>query len=456
MRYKWKAIVSFKIFRLLIVIVLWIGMMASLNYKKNIQKKDSEEILLLLRQYRIANKYTYEMEINSINNYENSVDKREKENWISFYKWNEKSLKSLIELGEKKGCYSDEFQEQYRRYNMILNLQATNTFWYFENKNYTFNNVFKVKLNEHGSSLKLDTLPFDISLFANQGAILEEGKRKNQKMNELIASFNFDEYDGKVLSNEKGSPYTFLSVLFGSNDYFSFFVEIGSLCWSICLIMYWNNNNSIKAEYLLPVTRKKIWIQNTKYFISSFCSILLIGILTWFSYWGIKYGFSGLFYNMYSAFGNFTGLKTYEHSNEYTYLGISKVYYNYIIPSGMGEFKGVTHVYSTVSYAKFIFLFAVLGILKIIFYSVLGSAIGFLTEKNRTKLVLSTAVLVIIMFGKTLGLNGIYNPFGIGNCWMITNGGSTYTWLTAVITYVIWILVIVVLVVLTIEKKDCD
>ena len=133
MRYKWKAIVSFKIFRLLIVIVLWIGMMASLNYKKNIQKKDSEEILLLLRQYRIANKYTYEMEINSINNYENSVDKREKENWISFYKWNEKSLKSLIELGEKKGCYSDEFQEQYRRYNMILNLQATNTFWYFEN-----------------------------------------------------------------------------------------------------------------------------------------------------------------------------------------------------------------------------------------------------------------------------------------------------------------------------------
>jgi hypothetical protein len=339
------------------------------------------------------------------------------------------------------GIYTKEEKEKVARFNILFYILNMDYFANPKKDRPYFKEVFAKELKEYPEIKELvDALDFDTQLLSQW----EEGSSEEGKSSEYLKykngltwvfhAYSQDKDIFKILSNEPG-PCLFLYSLLSTDKLFSLLLPVVTLLFSAAIVLEDEKNRSIGLLYSTPTGKSRVlW-----HYLGTVLAVVLGGLLLLLGvivvFLGLRYGFGGfrdvilVYEKNYTAFrGNRllwedTGMS----------IGLSKIYYSGFVQLhgySVGAFPSNMILYPM---WKFFLRLGVLGILKFVFYILLGLLPGLLV---RSKAGIYTAIMglaAVTVLSQLAGKLLLFNPLSIAKVWDVTTGASPFTWLRAVI-----------------------
>lgn len=454
-RYQLKIIFKSKIFRILFIVMLFIGTTASLSLSYYASGNTYETEKRYLQQTSVEYKTLKRMEDHSLKvGVSESVEGKLK-NRLKYYSWVLESYDNLENLLDEEGLESEAYQKERLRVISIVNLSEHQEMISEENDGVEVR--LKDLMDAHEAFLKINDLPYSFTDLKGGGYSTADMKEANDQAYEnfismcqyILIGLDSNSQNVEIMS---GSPYSYLEYFCGVTNEVKL-IPLLFMCLGIIIIFQWKSRNSYSSVLMVNGDKTKCFYDYFIEIIGTSILLLIITIGLWTVYWGAKYGWNGLNGSMFVDPKNFSSFKTFEHEADYHYVGLSRIYYDLIYDFGYGQYTVTRYNYVLIPLWKFLIRFAVLELLKIITYVYLGCTIGFYANKKISLIVLGGAIGIVSFISQVLFEPTKFNPFSVGSCWRITQGGESITWLNAIILLGS-LLIILSLINRVLTKKD--
>lgn len=453
MLYELKAILRNRITILCLFIFGILGMYVLLCMYQHEEKYSSQETLQLQHQaWADDSKQEVESVEKDLDYFLNVICDTEEErnvtlNEYEYIKWCENEHQKLADYAGSEEFNKEKFRIEVLRLELIQNMCNMNMCAFEEKGCFPAEVVFADELELYQDILKLEELPFELSGFVDSPFL-----QYQQKVSNIAGYYTFKwgveialkslEYS-EMLSIAKSSPFSLLAWLFVGIE-----LEFVPLIWTSILILFpslymaeCSKNNSRQLHELIPKKRGKIcqsYCRNI-FIICGLFFLVGIGIPVFVS--GVLDGWNGIQTTMSVDPNNYTTWTPYYHSaKQKAYVFLSTIYMD-SIPYEMID----------IELWKFLLLAGILGLLKCIFFVLLGFMIGYIGKSYGKILGGIVLTIFILLYSQSITEGMKWNPFSIKPAWNVTCGGTNMTWLNAMV--VISIAIIVLLAILMIYNK---
>lgn len=460
LKYEILSILRNKISYMFVLILLIFGLKITVDLENTVAAyHDTENIKRELQYEIVMQKQLWETEIISARVRSESIEKiKYSSNLAKYRKWKIDTMQELIDLLEADGQESERFQEKAKSYNLINNLASQQIFIYAERGCEPVEVRFQEELAGLNEELGWEELPFDISALAGNPYAsynILEASVASYENNMKLLEYQFIDYDKKSLGFENGSPYTFLECLLSDDYHIPIIIDVCILLFSFGYVL---EGKSRKQHYFMDVQPKSEWKKYGHYVGASFAAagiLCALGIGVWFLYWGIRYGFEGLTSHMFVDIETYRGLHAYEHLEDYSYVGISRMYADYkYTDGGQGVLLLTRYPLGFVPLYEFLLRLGILALLKVLFLNSLGTGIAILAQNQQKAIGGMVAVTAALGYSQISRFGKPYNPFAVASCWDVTLGGEGITWLAALLDMVLLNIIIAVGVCVIAKYKD--
>lgn len=460
LRYEILSILRNKTSYIFLLLLLVFGLKATVELQNSIAAYGDSDLLKRELQYELVmQKQMQEQELFALGRDSDSDEKRDfNSNWAKYRKWSIKELQELIALLDQEGAESETFQKKEKAYYIVRGLATQQTFIYTEYGCEPVEVRFREKLAALNDELNFEAFPFDISAMTGTPyttADLREASVAAYENNMKRLEYELNNYDKKSLGFDQGSPYAFLEILLCKNAYIPMIINVCMLLFSFGCVMEAKHS---QCYQLVSVQPKREWRKYWHYVGASFAAtgiLCLIGIGVWLLYWGITYGFDGFTSNMFVDTQTYRGFLAYEHLEDYSYVGISRMYADYkYVDGGQGVLLYTRYPLESLPMYRFLLYLVILAFLKSAFLILTGTGIGMLFHNQQRGIGAIVVVTALMGCSQITGWGKPYNPFAITSVWSVTLGTEGITWLNAVLELALFCVVITAAICAVLKKKD--
>ena len=305
-----------------------------------------------------------------------------------------------------------------------------------------YGTYFAEEFERHKEFLRLDELPFQLSLLADSPFMTPEQKEKNipyyYQYRAASRTFLGHVEHEKVITVFDASPWSYLQKVFSRYEYSVIIFGCIAILLPAFYMVECRRNRTLQLQQMIP--RKQMGIVG-HYYSSMLVGVVLllvagIGLITLGM--GIRYGWGGLETPTYVDPVNFTSMTTeYNAAPEaYGFRNLGKVYSDVCVD---GE-----EVYSTMYELKEIPLWKMLGyagvlsVVKVLFLTLLGFSIGYLCQRNGIAVFLAALTAGAYVMGQVTKKGMKWNPLAVKSSWDVAVGGCNTTWLNGMVVLTVF------------------
>ncbi len=320
-----------------------------------------------------------------------------------------------------------------------------------------FKDLYSEELKKYGKLFPLDDLDFSMEkLNRLSGMYSEESSAVLYNKIKMNLDKYFYDLDNNYLPYDHVfSPWNYIANL-SYNSFFILALSFIILVLSLYFVMDGKNTRSKQLFDTMPMKRNKsVYF----YLFSSIITILIFLIISVgipFLLIGFKNGFSGLKSGIFVFEKGFKGFEPYEHLNKvFGFIGYGKIMSVDFLEAGLngGQFYP-SRLLSLWSFWKFLLLTGILGFLKLITLSLLGTSIGLVFEKQNKSMVAIFFTLIIYIISQFGQVFGKYNPLAMGSSWEISLGYMPMTWFGGVLLLSIFSIIVFIITSQRLKKMD--
>ena len=374
-------------------------------------------------------------------------------NEYEYMKWIRDYSREIVDYGNSEGYDPEIYHQMILRSDLINALASCNTCASPDTECPDVETYFAEEFERHKEFLRLDELPFQLSLLADSPFMTPEQKEKNipyyYQYRAASRTFLGHVEHEKVITVFDASPWSYLQKVFSRYEYSVIIFGCIAILLPAFYMVECRRNRTLQLQQMIP--RKQMGIVG-HYYSSVLVGVVLllvagIGLITLGM--GIRYGWGGLETPTYVDPVNFTSMTTeYNAAPEaYGFRNLGKVYSDVCVD---GE-----EVYSTMYELKEIPLWKMLGyagvlsVVKVLFLTLLGFSIGYLCQRNGIAVFLAalTAGAYVMGQGTKKG-----NPLAVKSSWDVAVGGCNTTWLNGMVVLTVSIILLGI-VLLCFQKK---
>lgn len=373
-----------------------------------------------------------------------------------YMKWIRDYSREIVDYGNSEGYDPEIYHQMILRSDLINALASCNTCASPDTECPDVETYFAEEFERHKEFLRLDELPFQLSLLADSPFMTPEQKEKNipyyYQYRAASRTFLGHVEHEKVITVFDASPWSYLQKVFSRYEYSVIIFGCIAILLPAFYMVECRRNRTLQLQQMIP--RKQMGIVG-HYYSSVLVGVVLllvagIGLITLGM--GIRYGWGGLETPTYVDPVNFTSMTTeYNAAPEaYGFRNLGKVYSDVCVD---GE-----EVYSTMYELKEIPLWKMLGyagvlsVVKVLFLTLLGFSIGYLCQRNGIAVFLAALTAGAYVMGQVTKKGMKWNPLAVKSSWDVAVGGCNTTWLNGMVVLTVSIILLGI-VLLCFQKK---
>lgn len=315
---------------------------------------------------------------------------------------------------------------------------------------------FSEEFERHKEFLRLDELPFQLSLLADSPFMTPEQKEKNipyyYQYRAASRTFLGHVEHERVITLFDASPWSYLQKVFSRYEYPVIIFGCIAILLPAFYMVECRRNRTLQLQQMIP--RKQMGIVG-HYYSSVLIGVVLllaagIGLITLGM--GIRYGWGGLETPTYVDPVNFTSMTTeYNAAPEaYGFRNLGKVYSDVCID---GEDAYITmYELKEIPLWKMLGYAGILSVAKILFLTLLGFSIGYLCQRNGIAVFLATLTAGAYVMGQVTKKGMKWNPLAVKSSWDVAVGGCNTTWFNGMVVLTVSIILLGI-VLLCFQKK---
>lgn len=377
-------------------------------------------------------------------------------NEYEYMKWIRDYSREIVDYGNSEGYDPEIYHQMILRSDLINALASCNTCASPDTECPDVETYFAEEFERHKEFLRLDELPFQLSLLADSPFMTPEQKEKNipyyYQYRAASQTFLGHVEHEKVITVFDASPWSYLQKVFSRYEYSVIIFGCIAILLPAFYMVECRRNRTLQLQQMIP--RKQMGIVG-HYYSSVLVGVVLllvagIGLITLGM--GIRYGWGGLETPTYVDPVNFTSMTTeYNAAPEaYGFRNLGKVYSDVCVD---GE-----EVYSTMYELKEIPLWKMLGyagvlsVVKVLFLTLLGFSIGYLCQRNGIAVFLAALTAGAYVMGQVTKKGMKWNPLAVKSSWDVAVGGCNTTWLNGMVVLTVSIILLGI-VLLCFQKK---
>lgn len=377
-------------------------------------------------------------------------------NEYEYMKWIRDYSREIVDYGNSEGYDPEIYHQMILRSDLINALASCNTCASPDTECPDVETYFAEEFERHKEFLRLDELPFQLSLLADSPFMTPEQKEKNipyyYQYRAASRTFLGHVEHEKVITVFDASPWSYLQKVFSRYEYSVIIFGCIAILLPAFYMVECRRNRTLQLQQMIP--RKQMGIVG-HYYSSVLVGVVLllvagIGLITLGM--GIRYGWGGLETPTYVDPVNFTSMTTeYNAAPEaYGFRNLGKVYSDVCVD---GE-----EVYSTMYELKEIPLWkmlryaGVLSVVKVLFLTLLGFSIGYLCQRNGIAVFLAALTAGAYVMGQVTKKGMKWNPLAVKSSWDVAVGGCNTTWLNGMVVLTVSIILLGI-VLLCFQKK---
>ncbi len=377
-------------------------------------------------------------------------------NEYEYMKWIRDYSREIVDYGNSEGYDPEIYHQMILRSDLINALASCNTCASPDTECPDVETYFAEEFERHKEFLRLDELPFQLSLLADSPFMTPEQKEKNipyyYQYRAASRTFLGHVEHEKVITVFDASPWSYLQKVFSRYEYSVIIFGCIAILLPAFYMVECRRNRTLQLQQMIP--RKQMGIVG-HYYSSVLVGVVLllvagIGLITLGM--GIRYGWGGLETPTYVDPVNFTSMTTeYNAAPEaYGFRNLGKVYSDVCVD---GE-----EVYSTMYELKEIPLWKMLGyagvlsVVKVLFLTLLGFSIGYLCQRNGIAVFLAALTAGAYVMGQVTKKGMKWNPLAVKSSWDVAVGGCNTTWLNGMVVLTVSIILLGI-VLLCFQKK---
>lgn len=377
-------------------------------------------------------------------------------NEYEYMKWIRDYSREIVDYGNSEGYDPEIYHQMILRSDLINALASCNTCASPDTECPDVETYFAEEFERHKEFLRLDELPFQLSLLADSPFMTPEQKEKNipyyYQYRAASRTFLGHVEHEKVITVFDASPWSYLQKVFSRYEYSVIIFGCIAILLPAFYMVECRRNRTLQLQQMIP--RKQMGIVG-HYYSSVLVGVVLllvagIGLITLGM--GIRYGWGGLETPTYVDPVNFTSMTTeYNAAPEaYGFRNLGKVYSDVCVD---GE-----EVYSTMYELKEIPLWKMLGyagvlsVVKVLFLTLLGFSIGYLCQRNGIAVFLAALTAGAYVMGQVTKKGMKWNPLAVKSSWDVAVGGCNTTWFNGMVVLTVSIILLGI-VLLCFQKK---
>lgn len=437
LKYEVLSILRNKMSCLFVLILLVFGLRATIDLENTIAAYQNSDTVRRDLQYELTyTKQVRKTETGSSRSGESIETRLYMSNVTKYRDWKIDFLQELIDILDEQGIESTEYLQKKKIYDLICAMASNQM---LISTDYGCDPVeirFQEEIEQLGSEIGWDVLPFDMAALVNnpfisadQSEAYAEGYENQMKALEQC----WLDFHEKTLSFQDGSPYAFLALLFSENKEIPMILDICILIFAFGYVLESRTGNRYYAIAVLPGSSLKKYGHYAIALFFAICLLALVGIGSWFLYWGMKYGFGGMGGHMLVDLKTYTGLQAYEHLDHYSYLGIAKMYADYQGGSGKGIFWVTRYPLGFMPVYRFLMYMGILAVVKVFFLCFVGTGTALLFRNQQMAVGCAVVLTAAWGYSQMKGAGLPYNPLAVASCWDVTLGCAGVTWLRALL-----------------------
>lgn len=377
-------------------------------------------------------------------------------NEYKYMKWIRDYSREIVDYGNSEEYDPEIYHQMIIRSDLINALASCNTCASPDTECPDVETYFAEEFERHKEFLRLDELPFQLSLLADSPFMTPEQKEKNipyyYQYRAASQTFLGRVEHEKVITVFDASPWSYLQKVFSRYEYPGIIFGCIAILLPAFYMVQCRKNRTLQLQQMIP--RKQMGIVG-HYYSSVLVGVILlfvagIGLITLGM--GIRYGWGGLETPTYVDPVNFTSMTTeYNAAPEaYGFRNLGKVYSDVCVD---GE-----EVYSTMYELKEIPLWKMLGyagvlsVVKVLFLTLLGFSIGYLCQRNGIAVFLAVLMAGVYVMGQVTKKGMKWNPLAVKSSWDVAVGGCNTTWFNGMVVLTVSIILLGI-VLLWFQKK---
>lgn len=377
-------------------------------------------------------------------------------NEYEYMKWIRDYSREIVDYGNSEEYDPEIYHQMILRSDLINALASCNTCASPDTECPDVETYFAEEFERHKEFLRLDELPFQLSLLADSPFMTPEQKEKNipyyYQYRAASQTFLGHVEHEKVITVFDASPWSYLQKVFSRYEYPVIIFGCIAILLPAFYMVECRRNRTLQLQQMIP--RKQMGIVG-HYYSSVLVGVVLllvagIGLITLGM--GIRYGWGGLETPTYVDPVNFTSMTTeYNAAPEaYGFRNLGKVYSDVCID---GEDAYITmYELKEIPLWKMLGYAGILSVAKILFLTLLGFSIGYLCQRNGIAVFLAALTAGAYVMGQVTKKGMKWNPLAVKSSWDVAVGGCNTTWFNGMVVLTVSIILLGI-VLLCFQKK---
>ena len=377
-------------------------------------------------------------------------------NEYEYMKWIRDYSREIVDYGNSEEYDPEIYHQMILRSDLINALASCNTCASPDTECPDVETYFAEEFERHKEFLRLDELPFQLSLLADSPFMTPEQKEKNipyyYQYRAASQTFLGHVEHEKVITVFDASPWSYLQKVFSRYEYSVIIFGCIAILLPAFYMVECRRNRTLQLQQMIP--RKQMGIVG-HYYSSVLVGVVLllvagIGLITLGM--GIRYGWGGLETPTYVDPVNFTSMTTeYNAAPEaYGFRNLGKVYSDVCID---GEEAYITmYELKEIPLWKMLGYAGVLSVVKVLFLTLLGFSIGYLCQRNGIAVFLAALTAGAYVMGQVTKKGMKWNPLAVKSSWDVAVGGCNTTWFNGMVVLTVSIILLGI-VLLCFQKK---
>lgn len=377
-------------------------------------------------------------------------------NEYEYMKWIRDYSREIVDYGNSEEYDPEIYHQMILRSDLINALASCNTCASPDTECPDVETYFAEEFERHKEFLRLDELPFQLSLLADSPFMTPEQKEKNipyyYQYRAASQTFLGHVEHEKVITVFDASPWSYLQKVFSRYEYSVIIFGCIAILLPAFYMVECRRNRTLQLQQMIP--RKQMGIVG-HYYSSVLVGVVLllvagIGLITLGM--GIRYGWGGLETPTYVDPVNFTSMTTeYNAAPEaYGFRNLGKVYSDVCID---GEEAYITmYELKEIPLWKMLGYAGVLSVVKVLFLTLLGFSIGYLCQRNGIAVFLAVLTAGAYVMGQVTKKGMKWNPLAVKSSWDVAVGGCNTTWFNGMVVLTVSIILLGI-VLLCFQKK---
>ena len=377
-------------------------------------------------------------------------------NEYEYMKWIRDYSREIVDYGNSEGYDPEIYHQMILRSDLINALASCNTCASPDTECSDVETYFSEEFERHKEFLRLDELPFQLSLLADSPFMTPEQKEKNipyyYQYRAASRTFLGHVEHERVITLFDASPWSYLQKVFSRYEYPVIIFGCIAILLPAFYMVECRRNRTLQLQQMIP--RKQMGIVG-HYYSSVLVGVVLllaagIGLITLGM--GIRYGWGGLETPTYVDPVNFTSMTTeYNAAPEaYGFRNLGKVYSDVCID---GEDAYITmYELKEIPLWKMLGYAGILSVAKILFLTLLGFSIGYLCQRNGIAVFLAALTAGAYVMGQVTKKGMKWNPLAVKSSWDVAVGGCNTTWFNGMVVLTVSIILLGI-VLLCFQKK---